>query len=473
MVAAATLILVLALPAADKPVLIEFSASWCGPCQSMEPIVQRLASAGFSVRKVDVDQDPNSAAQYKITGLPSFVMLQGGREVDRVVGAASFARLQQMFERAQPKGSPSPGVRGQSTEQPISPIAHPVRTISSPQPGSQPNRGPAAPNRANGSTMKQALAATVRIRIDEQGGHAFGTGTLIDLHGNEALVVTCGHIFRQSGGKGPISVETFDGSAARPGQLVSYDLERDIGLVSFVPERPIRPAKVAAVGGGIRPGNSVFSIGCDRGAEPSVRESRITDVDRYDGPPNIEVAGQPVEGRSGGGLFAADGALIGICNFADPADDEGIYASLATIHWELDRIGQRRIYQNQLEAPRTQLAAATQPRAAPSQTAAVGTPKMPNQMPANLAITPTGLSGPAGSSPADLEVICIVRSRTNPHGESRVIVVDQPSAEFLSRLELASPQLPRGRELVPVGDRRPTEPRRRIGPVVRAQSTDR
>ena len=56
----------------------------------------------------------------------------------------------------------------------------------------------------------------------------------------------------------------------------------------------------------------VFTIGCDKGADASVRSSQITAVNKYRGKPNFCAAGAPVDGRSGGGLFTADGLLIGI-----------------------------------------------------------------------------------------------------------------------------------------------------------------
>src|SRR5207248_4497200 len=107
----------------------------------------------------------------------------------------------------------------------------------------------------------------------------------------------------------------------------------------------MRPASVAPPGYAVRPGDRAFTIGCDKGADPSVRQTQITAVNKYKGRPNFTAAGQPTDGRSGGGLFSAEGYLIGICNAADPADNEGLYAGLASIHWQLDQIGQAEIYQ--------------------------------------------------------------------------------------------------------------------------------
>ena len=89
----------------------------------------------------------------------------------------------------------------------------------------------------------------MRLRVDDPTGHSYGTGTIIDARSGEALVITCGHLFRDSKGKGPITVELF---AATPegvrvvgqvaGQVVDYNLDRDIGLVSIRPSGGARCA---------------------------------------------------------------------------------------------------------------------------------------------------------------------------------------------------------------------------------------
>jgi thiol-disulfide isomerase/thioredoxin len=466
MVTAHAFVLALAVAGSGETTLLEFTAPWCGPCRTMEPTVGRLSTAGYPVRKIDVDQHPDIAARFHITSLPSFVMVADGHEVDRVVGAASYARLQQMFEQAQVGPPEKSGVRGQSPDRsarswnllgrgrqslsrdgPPAPAELPPRSI----PTADPRWSPES-NRKN-SSVDRALAATVRIKVNDANGHGVGTGTVIDVHGTEALVITCGHIFRDFGGKGPITVETFQGATAHavPASLISYNLDRDIGLVSFSLAGPIAPVPVAGSGHAIRQGAQVFSVGCDRGADPSVRQSHITAVDKYVRPPNIEVAGQPVVGRSGGGLFNAGGEMIGICNFADPMDNEGIYASLAVIHWELDRVGQRRIYQ-----PREAALAAVRPTQPPPRT-------MPEHMPAEIKRGPT-----ASPRMDDTEVICIVRSRSNPNGPNEVYILNQPSRELLNRL--AGESIRAGRsELVPVEVARDS----RTSPLVRAQSADR
>ena len=84
---------------AGQTELIDFSASWCGPCRQMEPIVAQLAAQGYPVRKVDIDQDRALAAKYRVQTIPCFVMLVNGQEVQRV-GPTSAEKLKQMLDAA-------------------------------------------------------------------------------------------------------------------------------------------------------------------------------------------------------------------------------------------------------------------------------------------------------------------------------------------------------------------------------------
>ena len=161
-------------------------------------------------------------------------------------------------------------------------------------------------------------------------------------------------------------------------------------------------------------------------------------------PANIEVAGQPVIGRSGGGLFAADGQLIGVCNLADPKDNEGIYAALTVLQQNLDRAGLSQVYQR--SAP--QLAEGrTTPRPKADTLAVREPPAMPDRMPrpalddrrpgrqpSAATSAPLPLTPVAAALADDTEVICIVRSRSNPSARSEVLVVDRPARDLLDRL---------------------------------------
>ena len=81
---------------ANHPVLVDFSATWCGPCKKLEPIVHEIAGdydGRLKVVKVDVDQAPGTAAKFGVMSVPTVLLFQGGAVKDQVVGLVSKQAL--------------------------------------------------------------------------------------------------------------------------------------------------------------------------------------------------------------------------------------------------------------------------------------------------------------------------------------------------------------------------------------------
>ena len=82
----------------EKPILIDFWATWCGPCMRQGPIVEALAEEGYAVGKVDVDQNMALAQQFRVVSIPTLILFKNGAEVQRFVGLTSKEDLKNALE---------------------------------------------------------------------------------------------------------------------------------------------------------------------------------------------------------------------------------------------------------------------------------------------------------------------------------------------------------------------------------------
>ncbi|TWT99929.1 Thioredoxin [Botrimarina colliarenosi] len=436
----ATLAAFAAVASAQQVELLDFYLPTCGPCRAMAPTVERLEAEGVRVRRVDGSREPQLTAQMRVDSYPTFIAVADGREVGRVVGATSYEQLAQLVRSAKPRGfeQPTPGFAATSGRD--------NTFAAAPTAGAVPN-----------ATAAKLLSRSVRLTIVDDAGRSFGTGTVIDARSGEALIVTCAHLFRGADGRpidpsGRMTIELFDTATGTlrvaervDGQLISHDFDADVALVAIRPSGVVPTAPVAASPGDLRIGAVVRSVGCDLGADPTVRDSQIVDLNRYDGPANIEAAGAPIQGRSGGGLFSDTGELVGVCNFADESANEGIYAGLASIHAQLDRIGLTDLYRNPQPAVAAPVVASAPP-VVPATPAAMTTPELTPIQRTPVIRGQDPMSGQGALTTAEqatlseivsrgerAEVVVLIRPDT-AGGRTEVLTLDSASPEFVSAL---------------------------------------
>jgi thioredoxin 1 len=85
----------------DKPVLVDFWAEWCGPCRQVDPILSEIASEHgdkITFLKMNVDENPVVPSSYRVTGIPTINVYQGGEVVKSIVGAKPKSALRRELE---------------------------------------------------------------------------------------------------------------------------------------------------------------------------------------------------------------------------------------------------------------------------------------------------------------------------------------------------------------------------------------
>ena len=85
----------------DQPVLVDFWATWCGPCRQMTPIIDQLADeyqGKAKIGKLNVDENGQTAMRYQVRGIPTLILFKGGKPVDQRVGALPKPDLKKMLD---------------------------------------------------------------------------------------------------------------------------------------------------------------------------------------------------------------------------------------------------------------------------------------------------------------------------------------------------------------------------------------
>ena len=87
----------------DVPVLVDFWATWCGPCKMIAPVLMEIAGekdGQLKIAKLDVDQNPETAQKFGVMSIPTLLLFKNGQEVSRIVGYRSKGQLVQQLDRA-------------------------------------------------------------------------------------------------------------------------------------------------------------------------------------------------------------------------------------------------------------------------------------------------------------------------------------------------------------------------------------
>ena len=358
MMIAPLLLALLATPAADRadsPVILDFTAPWCPPCQAMKPAVAQLTRKGYPVKEVDFDTSP-LREKYNVRSIPTYVVVDANeRELGRIAGYRPAKDIADLFNKVQDAGGED--------------AAAPERAEAEPDPSDPAEDASPAPKRP------KPYETVVRIRIDrDASGHGmveFGSGTIIYSSPEESIILTCAHIFKVEGSRNqyppkrfPFKIEVHlsdgvlrqlseadkDGSYRAGvhmvdrirGEAIDYDFSKDVGLIRIRPGKRLPASPVVPADWTPRPGLKMTTVGCSEGRDATTWSTHITnplirglaDSPNYEA---IECQHAPIQGRSGGGLYTRDGFLAGVCDFAEPNQGRGLYATPRTIHQFLDK----------------------------------------------------------------------------------------------------------------------------------------
>jgi len=354
------------VPAPDVQ-LLDFTASYCQPCQQMLPILQRMEHDKYPVRRIDITEEHELASKFSVDRVPTLVLLVEGKEVKRFVGLTDEAELRNEMNRAARKLSDaraesalsetdhqqaaapllvkpgSDGIRmadaslAESPRRSIGDIYSSMlgkdasqRAFDYPEFRAQSHDDAARPL----AGLKAAEAATVRVRVkgkstkDGELLQDVGTGTIIHSATEQALILTCAHVFLNIAIENAVvEVEVFEGGKGirHTAKLVGGDHNSDLAILKVQTSKILPSVRLTQLAPKAAKGQALASFGCNDGADPTRLDTKLVDINRYDGPSNLVCSTDPKSGRSGGGLFNSGGELIGVCSCADRKRREGLY----------------------------------------------------------------------------------------------------------------------------------------------------
>lgn len=287
-------------PNSDKTLeLLYFFDASCIPCQTMKPAVDRLVGQGFPIRMVSVDSKSKLAEQYRISAIPTVIVLFRGHEINRESGVLSETQLRRLAKQQL--------IGEKETRLDLD--------------------------------LEEALDAadmpTVRISVKSDQGIKNGSGTILSSDFGQTVVVTCAHLFSHKTTGAPLEIECR--LVPRPhmlekvvGKLELLDTKADLGIVTFSTPFPLPHAKLTSTSEPLPLETRLFSIGWPNGSMPRIERHVLKAINKYERPDNLECSVPPKPGYSGAGLFKGD-ELVGVCIAGDQAQQRGVYTAVGPI----------------------------------------------------------------------------------------------------------------------------------------------
>lgn len=337
--------------------LLDFASHYCAPCRQMVPSIERMQNDGYPIQRIDTTEQYEMTRRYNVRVLPTLVLLVEGREVQRFEGFTGEDELRRTMDKAKRslmasrRDSKSSNTSGDQlarndeesgqTEAPRKPAGKsPGKSVRNLFGGAGDENTTAvrAQNdeigRVDSKMLANAEAATVRLRVADDKLHDVGTGTIVYSKPGSSIILTCAHLFpvgREK--KTKVEVDVFrDGKIARfPGVVMSGSHDSDLAFVKIQSTATLPSVPLFTTGATVQPGQAVVSFGCNNGDVPSILKSSVLKVNPYIGPANLTCSTDPVQGRSGGGLFSENGELLAVCSGAFRKEKEGLYMSHAAV----------------------------------------------------------------------------------------------------------------------------------------------
>ncbi len=347
--------------AAGEPVLLDFHSEGCPPCRQMRPAIEQLIQKGYQVKSVDAEESPDLFERYQVRDVPTFIVVDpSGRTMARTKGLQPARQLADLYRIAKAKIA---------ADQPAGEdLPAGARLTAADADGEEDARSQDRPDDEAGAvaatfTNPKPWETVVRIKVHDAGSIGLGSGTVIYSTPQESIILTCAHIFKLQGGRQPrqasqfpnkITVDLFDGklSGQNPpsvhkvetvvGEALDYDFNLDVGLIRIRPGRRLPASRVVPASWRPEVRMPMITVGCSEGHDATTWETMISQpiVRGLSNSPNyeaIECKRAPKQGRSGGGLYTSNGYVAGVCDFAEPRGNHGLYASPRSIHRLLDR----------------------------------------------------------------------------------------------------------------------------------------